>query len=63
MFFDIVFDPPLLSQLAPRYNIAPTQPVLIVRVESDQVRPALVRWGLVPGWTRDPEIGNRMINA
>ncbi|MBQ17524.1 MAG: hypothetical protein CMJ65_10405 [Planctomycetaceae bacterium] len=63
MFFDIVFDPPLLSQLAPRYNIAPTQPVLIVRVESDQARPALVRWGLVPGWARDPETGNRMINA
>lgn len=63
MFFDIVFDPPLLAELAPRYNIAPTQPVLIIRVESERVTPARVRWGLVPGWARDPGAGNRMINA
>ena len=62
-FFDIVFDPPLQATLAPRFNIAPSQPVLVVRTESDQVSASLVNWGLVPGWTRDPAVGNRMINA
>ena len=44
---------------APRYNIAPTQPVLA------RTRQALthLRWGLVPAWAKDPAIGARMINA
>ena len=51
------------ERLAPRYNIAPTQPALIVR-EVDKRRVAtLVRWGLVPFWADDIAIGNRMINA
>lgn len=51
------------ERLAPRYNIAPTQPTLIVR-ELDKRRVAsLVRWGLVPFWADDISIGNRMINA
>jgi len=51
------------ERLAPRYNIAPTQPALIVR-EVDRRRVAtLVRWGLVPFWADDIAIGNRMINA
>ncbi|MET4632199.1 SOS response-associated peptidase [Kaistia defluvii] len=37
----------------PRYNIAPTQPILIVRGERGERRPALVRWGLIPSWTKD----------
>lgn len=37
----------------PRYNIAPTQPILIVRAERGERRPALVRWGLIPSWTKD----------
>jgi len=37
----------------PRYNIAPTQPILVVRAEKGERRPALVRWGLVPSWTKD----------
>jgi len=51
--------------LAPRYNIAPTQTVPIVRRQKDgQGRElALVRWGLVPFWATDLAIGNRMINA
>ena len=61
-FFDIVFDPPLQATLAPRFNIAPSQPVLVVRTESDQVSASLVNWGLVPEWARDPAAGNRMIN-
>jgi putative SOS response-associated peptidase YedK len=38
----------------PRYNIAPTQPVPIVRLEQGERQFALVRWGLVPNWVKDP---------
>jgi len=62
-FFDIVFDPPLQATLAPRFNIAPSQPVLVIRGEFDRVAADLVNWGLVPGWAKDPTVGNRMINA
>lgn len=48
----------------PRYNIAPTQTITAVRVGSEAAREvALLRWGLVPFWAKDPSIGNRMINA
>jgi len=48
----------------PRYNIAPTQQVPIVRLNSAGERElAQVRWGLVPRWAKDPAIGVRMINA
>ena len=50
---------------APRYNIAPTQSVPIVRLSAaDGKREmTLMRWGLVPSWAKDISIGNRMINA
>ncbi len=48
----------------PRYNIAPTQDMPIVRARPDEGRQlVLARWGLIPGWAKDPAIGNRMINA
>lgn len=49
--------------LAPRYNIAPTQPVLVVRRESPAGprRAALLRWGLIPAG--GPEPGRPLINA
>jgi putative SOS response-associated peptidase YedK len=48
----------------PRYNIAPSQPVLAITAAADGARhAALFRWGLVPFWAKDPSIGNRMINA
>ncbi|MCL4236037.1 MAG: SOS response-associated peptidase [Deltaproteobacteria bacterium] len=47
-----------------RYNIAPTQPVLIVRNAHDaRRRLAPVMWGLVPSWSKDPSMAARMINA
>lgn len=50
-------------ELEPRFNIAPTQPAPVVRVE-DGARAALMcRWGLVPFWAEDPAIGSRLINA
>ena len=51
-------------EVAPRYNIAPTQDVLAVRRRSTGDRQArLFRWGLVPHWAEDPAVGNRLINA
>jgi putative SOS response-associated peptidase YedK len=46
----------------PRYNIAPTQDVLIVT--DDGTRELVqMRWGLIPSWADDPNVGNKMINA
>lgn len=54
-----------LVSTQPRFNIAPTQEALNVRIDSDtgKRRLDLLRWGLVPFWAKDPGIGNRMINA
>jgi len=51
--------------LSPRYNIAPSQPVTAVRATSTGSGRefALLRWGLIPSWSKDPAIGNRLINA
>ncbi len=52
------------EDLPPRYNIAPTQSVPVVRLDQDAAREfCLLRWGLIPFWARDPSIGSRMINA
>jgi putative SOS response-associated peptidase YedK len=50
---------------SPRYNIAPSQPVTAVRsAPTGSGREiALLRWGLIPSWSKDPSIGNRLINA
>jgi putative SOS response-associated peptidase YedK len=48
----------------PRYNIAPTQPVPIVRrLDQSKRELAVARWGLIPSWAKDAKIGNRLINA
>jgi putative SOS response-associated peptidase YedK len=47
---------------APRYNIAPTQPVIVVNDDGTR-RLTQMQWGLIPSWAKDPAIGNRMINA
>ncbi|TNF78146.1 MAG: SOS response-associated peptidase [Acidobacteria bacterium] len=54
-----------VPDLAPRYNIAPTQEAAVVRVtgETGARTLDLLRWGLIPFWSKDPGIGNRMINA
>jgi putative SOS response-associated peptidase YedK len=48
-----------------RYNVAPTDEVLLVVASRDGERRRLgeARWGLVPGWASGPEVGARMINA
>lgn len=48
----------------PRYNIAPTDPVAIVRPGGRFARElVLVRWGLIPGWVKDPGQFSTLINA
>ena len=47
----------------PRYNVAPTQPVPIVRVVEGKREFALVRWGLIPPWVKDPRVFSLLINA
>jgi putative SOS response-associated peptidase YedK len=47
----------------PRYNVAPTQPIPIVRLAEGSRGYALVRWGLVPSWVKDPRTFSLLINA
>ncbi len=59
------FDLPEAPEWSPRFNVAPTQTVPVVRLAAD--RPghewSALRWGLVPSWADDPAIGSRLINA
>ena len=52
-----------IPNLPPRWNIAPTQAVLAVRQEPDGPAAFPARWGLIPGWSKDPSIGAKLINA
>lgn len=65
-----ITESPSPSNFQPRYNIAPTQDIAVVRPAADsrgsreQSRElAMLRWGLVPFWAKDTSIGARMINA
>ena len=50
------------NELRPRYNIAPSQPVAVITNLGDNVL-SMYKWGLIPSWSKDPAIGDRMINA
>ncbi|MBH0177070.1 MAG: hypothetical protein HP491_04210 [Nitrospira sp.] len=54
--------PPLFT---PRYNIAPSQPIAAIRIDSETATRTLVmlHWGLIPSWAKDPKIGYQCINA
>ncbi len=56
--------PPIIP-LKPRYNIAPSQPVAVVRLLSDdeERKLAMLRWGLIPAWIKDPAKSPQPINA
>lgn len=45
-----------------RYNIAPGQPIIAL-ANNGQKRAVAFKWGLIPSWSKDPQIGNRLINA
>jgi len=49
----------------PRYNIAPTQPVAVIRQNPKKpIRElSLMRWGLIPSWATDSTVASKMINA
>jgi putative SOS response-associated peptidase YedK len=61
-YFDTVSDEP---DWTPRYNIAPTQPVPVIRQHpKEPVRQlSLMKWGLIPSWSKDSSGAARMINA
>jgi putative SOS response-associated peptidase YedK len=50
-------------KLAPRYNIAPTQDVAVVRAADGVRRLSMLHWGLIPSWAKDAGMGARLINA
>jgi putative SOS response-associated peptidase YedK len=50
------------AQFAPRFNIAPTQPILAIPNDERNEADFFI-WGLIPMWAKDPSIGSRLINA
>jgi putative SOS response-associated peptidase YedK len=50
------------ENIPPRYNIAPSQPIAVIPNDGHNTLDFYV-WGLIPSWAKDPEIGNRLINA
>jgi putative SOS response-associated peptidase YedK len=50
------------AEFAPRYNIAPTQPVAVI-TNDDPETLTFHRWGLIPSWAKDMSGASRMINA
>ena len=59
-FFDLF----RVAEISPRYNIAPTQRALTIRVDADGQRVGdLLQWGLVPPWADNPAVGSKLINC
>lgn len=58
--FSIKGPPP---NLQPRYNVAPTQKAPIIRLHEGGRALAMLRWGLIPHWSDDPNISYSTINA
>jgi putative SOS response-associated peptidase YedK len=61
--FRRLFGYPEQPNFPPRYNVAPTQPVPIVRLAEGQRQYALVRWGLIPPWAKDPRSFTLLTNG
>ena len=70
--YAIITDPKALREMfgyaempnfPPRYNVAPTQPVPVVRLAEGKREFALLRWGLIPSWVKDPRTFSLVINA
>ena len=56
------FDAQGEAEVAPRFNIAPSQPVIAIREQGGR-RISALRWGLIPSWAKDASIGFKTINA
>lgn len=50
------------TDLGPSYNVAPRQPIAVV-MEAGRRRIVSMQWGLIPSWSKDANIGYKMINA
>jgi putative SOS response-associated peptidase YedK len=61
-YFDTNFDD---LEWTRRYNVAPTQSIPVIRQGENGAtwRASLMRWGLIPNWAADSNIGAKMINA
>ncbi len=57
------FGYPEQPNFPPRYNIAPTQPIAVVRLMNGQRQLLLMRWGLLPSWVKDPKQVSLLFNA
>jgi putative SOS response-associated peptidase YedK len=57
--FQLGEEPPVEA----RFNIAPTQSILVVRQIEDEREGALLKWGLIPSWAKDDSMSARLINA
>jgi len=47
----------------PRFNICPSQPVIVILNDEGQPEITTAKWGLIPSWSKDPAIGNKLANA
>jgi putative SOS response-associated peptidase YedK len=59
------FHLPETVDLSPRYNIAPSQNIAVIRhlPENNFRQLNMFRWGLIPPWAKDMKIGHKLINA
>lgn len=51
-----------LPDIQPRYNIAPTQIIPVITNEAPDTL-SMLRWGLIPSWSKDMSVASKMINA
>ena len=61
--YAVCFDLDAICEATPRYNVAPTQPVLAIRADQGKRELAALRWGLVPSWSKGPDSRYSIINA
>jgi putative SOS response-associated peptidase YedK len=60
--FDRFHVPERVPLLLPRFNVAPSQEVpVVIREEVNRI--AMMRWGLIPSWTKDLQTAGKPINA
>jgi len=57
------FDLADMPELAPRYNIAPSQDIPIIRADAGGRHLVLAHWGLIPSWAQSADSGYSTINA
>src|SRR5262245_54690758 len=62
--FDLALSPEQLTlPFAPRYNIPPTVSIPVIRLAEGKRQLSLMRWGLLPSWTKDPKTAPLLNNA